>query len=64
VRPLTGRKIAPGVVLGQRDEDYAAGVNECHSLGLSPADKRSATANHVAADRPVLCLMLTRETCV
>jgi len=32
--------------------------------GLKPADKSSATANHRAVDRPVLCPMLTRGTCV
>jgi len=32
--------------------------------GLKPADKSSASANHEAVDRPVLCPMLTRGTCV
>ena len=32
--------------------------------GLKPADKSSASANHTAVDRPVLCPMLTRGTCV
>jgi hypothetical protein len=31
--------------------------------GLKPADKSSATANHVSVDRPVLCPRLTRGTC-
>ena len=62
VRPLTARESALKELYldnGTRTTQQASAVG--NHRGLKPVDKSSATANHTAVDRPVLCPMMTNR---